>query len=56
MNGYDVKILDVRGIEYLEGKEFVGILVCVEDVIKNIDVFIIFFFIKVMLSIWNIID
>ncbi|MEH7747992.1 NAD(P)-binding domain-containing protein [Neobacillus drentensis] len=56
MIGYDVKIADARGIERLEGKEFAGTPVRVEDVIKNIEVLIISLPIKAMPSIRDIID
>ncbi|MCM3724259.1 NAD(P)-binding domain-containing protein [Neobacillus cucumis] len=54
--GYDVKIADARGIERLEGKEFAGTPVRVEDVIKNIEVLIISLPIKAMPSIRDIIN
>jgi 8-hydroxy-5-deazaflavin:NADPH oxidoreductase len=54
--GYDVKISDARGIERLEGKEFAGTPVRVEDVIKNIEVLIISLPIKAMPSIRDIIN
>ena len=55
-NGHDVKIADARGIERLEGKEFAGTPVLVEDVIKNIEVLIISLPIKAMPSILDIIN
>jgi 8-hydroxy-5-deazaflavin:NADPH oxidoreductase len=55
-NGYDVKIADARGIERLEGKEFAGTAVRVEEAIKNIEVLIISLPIKALPSIRNIID
>jgi 8-hydroxy-5-deazaflavin:NADPH oxidoreductase len=55
-NGHDVKIADARGIERLEGKEFAGTPVRVEDVIKNIEVLIISLPIKAMPSIRDIIN
>ncbi|MCM3772451.1 MULTISPECIES: NADPH-dependent F420 reductase [Priestia] len=55
-NGHDVKIADARGIERLEGKEFSGTPMRVEDAIKNIEVLIISLPIKAMQSIRNIID
>jgi 8-hydroxy-5-deazaflavin:NADPH oxidoreductase len=54
--GYDVKIADARGIERLEGKEFAGTPVRVEDVIKNIEVLIISLPIKAMPSIRDFIN
>jgi 8-hydroxy-5-deazaflavin:NADPH oxidoreductase len=54
--GYDVKIADARGIERLEGKEFAGTPVRVEDVIKNIEVLIISLPIKAMPNIRDIIN
>jgi len=55
-NGHNVKIADARGIERLEGKEFSGTPMRVEDAIKNIEVLIISLPIKAMPSIRNIID
>lgn len=55
-NGHNVKIADVRGIERLQGKEFAGTAVRVEDAIKNIDVLILSLPINVLPSIRNIID
>jgi 8-hydroxy-5-deazaflavin:NADPH oxidoreductase len=55
-NGYDVKIADARGIERLEGKEFAGTAVVVEDAIKNIEVLILSLPIKALPSIRNMID
>jgi 8-hydroxy-5-deazaflavin:NADPH oxidoreductase len=54
--GHEVKIADARGIERLEGKEFAGTAVRVEDAIKNIQVLIISLPTSVMPSIRNIID
>lgn len=39
-NGHEVKIADARGIDRLEGKELVGEIVTIEEVIKNIDILI----------------
>jgi 8-hydroxy-5-deazaflavin:NADPH oxidoreductase len=55
-NGHDVKIADARGIERLEGKDFAGTAVLVEDVIKNIEVLIISLPIKAIPSIRDIIN
>lgn len=40
-NGHEVKVADVRSIERLEGKEFAGTGVKIEDVTTNIDILII---------------
>lgn len=54
--GHDVKIADARGIEHLEGKEFAGTPVPVEDVITNIEILIISLPSKALPSIRNIIN
>ncbi|MDM5358909.1 NAD(P)-binding domain-containing protein [Peribacillus sp. ACCC06369] len=53
---HDVKIADARGIEHLEGKEFAGTPVLVEDVITNIEVLIISLPLTALPSIRNIIE
>jgi 8-hydroxy-5-deazaflavin:NADPH oxidoreductase len=55
-NGHDVKIADARGIERLEGKDFSGTPVLVEDVMRNIEVLIISLPMNALPSIRNIID
>ena len=55
-NGHDVKIADALGIERLEGKEFAGTPVPVEDAITNIEILILSLPSKAMPSIRNIID
>ncbi|MDQ0971209.1 putative dinucleotide-binding enzyme [Neobacillus niacini] len=55
-NGHDVKISDARGIERLEGKDFAGTPVLVEDVMRNIEVLIISLPMHALPSIRNIID
>jgi predicted dinucleotide-binding enzyme len=53
--GHDVKIADARGIEHLEGKEFTGTPIRVEEVITNIEVLIISLPLKALPSIRDII-
>lgn len=54
--GHDVKIADARGIEHLEGKEFAGTPVPIEEVISNIEILIISLPSKALQSIRNIIE
>lgn len=54
--GHDVKLADARGIEHLEGKEFAGTAVRIEDAVKNIDILILSLPINVLPSIRNTID
>lgn len=55
-NGHDVKIADARGMERLEGKDFAGTPVLVEDVLRNIEVLIISLPMNALPNIRNIID
>jgi len=54
--GHEVKIADARGIGHLEGKDFAGTPVPVENVIKDIDVLIISLPLQALPSIRNIIE
>lgn len=55
-NGHDVKIADARNIAHLEGKEFAGTPVSVEEVITNIDVLLLSLPLHVMPSIRHLVD